>query len=381
MSDNDLSFEVANFKNIPKSPTNGQKKSGINNVFQQLDDEVARLHDQIDSVEESIANFKAETKQKTSFYETEIQNLENKLKKAQVEADTQLSAQREKNAIELQELEQQHELEVQELETKIEETVQENNRFISHHNEAMRVKKEAEIADLRRRIELHKINLSEQNFEQTTAQVTNKMDAQARESELKAQIELLEGEIKELNVVREEDLQSSNLKVQQARVAFEARYKEQQEKLEKYKSERQKRETQMNEQINAAQKQAELELQQMENEFEATNVRARKMEAMRTKLERRNLREQQIMKQDIDSMKEAINRARELENEQMEDAKISVKKLQDAMHLTIALDQEIEKAKDDIDKIKKDNADMRKERSRLDSTLYSTRLSKFRQGK
>ena len=129
--------------------------------------------------------------------------------------------------------------------------------------------------------------------------------------------------------------------------------------------------------IELAEQQAQAETQQMDNNLNAAMDRIGKMQQTLDRYNRRAAKEEKIIMDDIDALREAIKRAQKMEEEQLEAAKGQITKLQGASSDTIALDQEIETLKNEIQQIKNDNTEMRRERTRLDTSLYSTRLSKF----
>lgn len=370
-----MSFSAS--KGGSMSGTTGRRsKTAEIGGFEQ-DPEVAKLHDKIDSVEEIIANYKAEMKNKTSFYESEIANLQTQIKKKKIESETKLSALRENNEIELQEVDQTNELDVKSMQEQINNFQSSRNVHSNYHMQTLRTKKEAELADLRRQIEQLRIKNTENVYESTTKNQTAKMTNEARIAEITAQIEILDGEIKETNALRQEDLQSTSLKVQQTSQAFEQRAKEQQDRINAYRLDFQKRSAQHEELIALAEQQAEAEMQQMENDLTVATDRCAKMQQTLDRYTKRAQKEEQIIKEDIASLKEVIDRAKKLEEEQLLSTKDQITKLQAASSDTIAIDQEIEALRAEIEQTKADNADMRRERTRLDTTMYSTRLSRF----
>lgn len=344
----------------------------------QADPEVSNLNDQIDEIEEKIATLKSDMKKKTSQYESEIANLQNEVEKKRIEMETEISGLREQHVSELSALRQQQEEELAQQQAHLDNTHAQRSNFSQRHQEALRTRKEAEITELRNILETKKIKYNEQNFDATTSTQQGKMEQQQREAELSAQIEILDNEINEIASSRNEELQRSRVKIDETSAVFDARRREQKIKIDRYNEEIQKRTVQYEDQIKAIEAQKKIEKEQLDNELKATNERLQGLQQLYTKMEKRNTKELNLAQQDIEKLKEAIDRAKTREEEQIEEAKAQIAKMQDAQNDNLAIEEEIEAVKQEILQIKKDNADMRKERQRLDNMIYSTRLSKHR---
>ena len=130
-----------------------------------------------------------------------------------------------------------------------------------------------------------------------------------------------------------------------------------------------------------AEQQAQAETQQLDNNYSAAVERIQKMQHTLDRYNRRAAKEEQVIRDDIHSMKEMISRATKTEEEQLSSTKDQITRLQAASSDSIAIDQEIEALKTELQQIKNDNADMRRERTRLDNSMYSTRLSRFQGSK
>ena len=344
----------------------------------QVDPEISEVHDQIDEVEANIAKLKTDIKTKTALYESEIERINSEIEKKKIDVETQLSLMREQNLDELNALRDQQDRELEELRQRLDDTRRQKDSFAEKHSEALRVNKEAEIAALRNQLERRRIKTRDQGFTQTTISQQDKMEQHQREAELQAQIEILDAEINEVAASRNEELQRARVKMDETSAAFEARQREQQTKLERYKDEIAKRQAQYEEQIHALEEQKELEKRELDSELKETNEMLQGLQQLYSKMEKRNSREVQLTQQDIERLKAAVQDAKKREEEQMEEAKQQISRLQDAQSDNVAIEQELAAVRQRIAQIKQDNVEMRKERQRLDTTIYSSRISRHR---
>lgn len=343
-----------------------------------LDPEISEVHDQIDEVEANIAKLKSDIKTKTALYESEIERINSEIEKKKIDVETQLSLLREQNTQELNALQELQEQELEELRQRLEDTRKQKDNFAEKHSEAIRVNKEAEIAALKNQLERRRIKSRDQGFAQTTLSQQDKMEQQQREAELQAQIEIIDAEINEVAASRNEELQRARVKMDETSAAFEARQREQQAKLERYKDEISKRQLQYEEQIRALESQKDMEKEALETELKETNERLQGLQQLYSKMEKGNSREIQLTQQDIDRLNVAVQEAKKREEEQLEEAKQQIARLQDAQSDNVAIEQELEAVRQRIAQIKSDNTEMRKERQRLDTTIYSTRITRHR---
>lgn len=355
----------------------GNSRQGQMSSFQP-DAEVDKLNDQIDEIEEKIANLKSEMKKKSSQYQAQIENLQNEVQKKKIDFETAISALRQQNTNELAELSAEQQEELSQQKATFEATNSRQNDFSLRRNEALRLRKVAEITDLTNELESKKIKYNQQNFDATTTTQQGKIEAQQREAELRAQIEILNDEIDQLASARSEDLQRTRVKIDEISSAFDTRIREQKDKIERYNQEIEKRTVQFADQLRALEAQKQMEKEQLDNEIKSTNERLQSLQQLYSKIEKRNATELNLTQQDIEKLSEAIQRAKEREAEQLEEAKEQIAKMQEAQNDNLAIEEEIESIKQEIAQIKKDNADMRKEKQRLDNMLYNARLSKHR---
>ena len=343
-----------------------------------VDPEISDVHDQIDEVEANIAKLKSDIKTKTALYESEIERINSEIEKKKIDVETQLSLMREQNLEELNALRDAQEQELEELRQRLEDTQKQKDNFAEKHSEAIRVNKEAEIAALKSQLERRRIKTRDQGFTQTTMSQQDKMEQHQREAELQAQIEIIDAEINEVAASRNEELQRARVKMDETSATFEARQREQQAKLERYKDEIAKRQLQYEEQVKALEQQKEMEKEALENELRETNERLQGLQQLYSKMEKGNSREIQLTQQDIERLNVAVQEAKKREEEQLEEAKQQIARLQDAQSDNVAIEQELAAVRQRIAQIKQDNLEMRKERQRLDTTIYSSRITKHR---
>lgn len=343
-----------------------------------IDPDVAELHDQVDEIEESIARVASEMKTETSLFESELERLQSEVEKKRIETETELSAIVEQNMAKLKEISEENEAELDDFRQRLEETRREKSNFMHQHGEVSRVNKEAEIAALRAQLERRRIKHRDQEFAATTSTQRDKMERQQREAELQAQIEIINAEISEVAASRNEELQRARIKLDETSATFATRQREQAAKMDRYKDEIAKREAQYGEQAKALEIQKQMEHDQLENELKAMNEKLQGLQHLYSKIEKRNNRELQITQQDIERMNEAIEQMKQREEEQIEEAKEQISQYQDAQHDNIAIEQQIEAIRQEIARIKRDNVEMRKERQRLDTMIYSSRISRHK---
>ncbi|OHT15654.1 hypothetical protein TRFO_42414 [Tritrichomonas foetus] len=199
-----------------------------------------------------------------------------------------------------------------------------------------------------------------------------------REAELSAQIEILDSEINEITAARNEELQRARVRIEETSAAFTARKKEQKAQIERYNEEIEKRESQYSEQLKAIEHQKELERVQFETQIQSTNEKLQQVQILYNKMEKRNAQEINTLKQDIERLKESLEGAKQRELEQIEDARTQIIKTQEALNDNLAIEEEIASVKKEIEQIKKDNIEMRKERQRLDTMIYNSRMSQHK---
>ena len=343
-----------------------------------VDPEVSDLHDQIDEVEEKISRLQSDVKTRTALYESEIARIQSEIDKKKVDVETQLSLIRQQQAEELAALHEQQELELAELRERLADARVQKDTFAQRHNEVVRANKEAEIAALKNELERRIISHRNKSFVATTNTQQDKMEQQQREAEVQAQIEILDAEINEIAASRNEELQRARVKMDETCAIFEARQKEQQVKVDRYKDEIAKRKQQYEEQVAALEAQKKMEHDQLDNELKATNEKVQALQQLFAKMDRRNSREIQMTQQDIERLRSAIQQGKEREEAQLVEAREQVAQLQDAQRDNVAIEQELMSIREEIARIKEDNAEMRSERQRMDTKIYSTRISKHR---
>jgi chromosome segregation ATPase len=364
------------------SALSGSKKAGS---FSQsrppaalLDPDVDQLHNQIEEIEARTSALKSEIKTTTTFTESEIERLRGEIAKKKIEIETRLSEQRSAHIQALKDLQEEQNAEVEELQERREATSRQNRTFQQRHGGIIQASKEAEVTTLRNQVERKKIKLQDQEFAAKKSSQEDKMEKEQREAELKAQIEILQAETNEIVSSRNDELQHARVQLEETGASFETRKREQKEKIDRYTDEIAKRKQQYEERIAALQGQRQLEATQLDSELKATNERLRGLQQLSSKMEKRNSREVQLTNQDIDKLKEALSQSKSREQEQLEEAKEQIAKLQEAQHENIGIEQELVAIRQQIEQIKKDNADMRKEKQRLDTRIYASRISKHR---
>lgn len=340
--------------------------------------EISDLHDQLDQVEENISRLQSDIKTRTALYESEITRIDSEIEKKKSDVESQLALLREQNAAELALIRDQHNQELIELRERLEDARSQKDTFTQRHREVLRANKEAEIAALKNELERRIISNRNRSFVQTTNHQQDKMAQQQREAELSAQIEILDAEINEIAASRNEELQRARVKMDETCAAFEARQKEQQVKVERYQDEIAKRKQQYEEQMEALETQKKMEHDQLENELRATNEKLQGLQHLAAKMDRRNSREIDLTRQDIARLRSAIEQAKEREEAQISEVRDQIGQLQDAQRDNVALEQEIASMRDEVAQIKQDNTEMRAERQRMDTRIYSTRISKHR---
>jgi chromosome segregation ATPase len=356
----------------PSSFTRSQPTAAL------LDPDVEELHDQIEETERQISTLKSEIKGKTALYGAEIERLHGEIAKKKIEIETRLSEQREDHIAILKDLQEQQQQEVDELHARLEDAIRQQRTFHQHHNDVIKANRESELTTLRNQLERKRIKLRDQEFAAKQTSQQDKMEQQQREAELKAQIEILDAEINEVAASRNEELQRARVQVDETGGSFETRQREQKAKIDRYSDEIAKRRQQFEERLAALEAQKKLEDDQLQSELRATTERLQGLQQLSSKMEKRNNREVQLTQQDMEKLNDAISQSKQREADQLEEAKEQIAKLQEAQHENIGIEQELIALRQKIDQIKKDNADMRKERQRMDTLIYSSRISKHR---
>jgi predicted nucleic acid-binding Zn-ribbon protein len=102
------------------------------------------------------------------------------------------------------------------------------------------------------------------------------------------------------------------------------------------------------------------------------------LQQLYSELEKRNNRDMQCTQQEIEKLNAAVAQSKQRESDQLDEAKEQISKLQKTQPANIAIEQEFRSVREPINQIKNDNADMRTERPRLDTAIYSSRISKHR---
>jgi chromosome segregation ATPase len=345
-----------------------------------LDPEISNIHDQIERVERDLISLQSDIKQISVQYESELERLQVELDKKKIDVETKLSAlNQEQLAIE-KALTEDQALEIEQLQERLDETLRQQERFAKRRSEITRVKKEAEIAALRGQVERRKIKREADDFTSQTVSQQQKMERQEREAHLQAQIEILDSEINEISASRNDELQRARVMIDEAASGFTNRKRERLANLEQLDDEIAKRTKQYADQFAAIEEQQKLELEELDTESKATNERLQGLQQLFGKMEKRNNREIQITERDIEKLSEAIRQAQSREAEQLEEAQEQITRLEEAKQDNVAIEQELLALRDEIAQIRKDNQDMRKERQRLDTVIYSSRISKHRTG-
>jgi DNA repair exonuclease SbcCD ATPase subunit len=240
------------------------------------------------------------------------------------------------------------------------------------------VKKESRIAERRAQLEREKIKHEADELAAKTTTQKRKIEQQQQEAVLQGDIEILDAEINEILASRNEELQRGRVMIDEFGAGFTTRRRERIANLEQLDDEIAKREKQLAEQLNALEKQHSREQEELNNEVKATNDRLQKLQQLFAKMERKNNRELQLTQRDVDKLAEAVHEAEVGEKQQLEDTRKQMAQLEEAQRESIEIEQNLAAMRQEIAQIKKDNQDMRKERQRLDTLIYSTRLSKHR---
>jgi chromosome segregation ATPase len=345
-----------------------------------LDPEIARIHDQIEGVERDLTSLQSEVKQTSARYESELDRLQVEFEKKRIDVETKLSVLKQEHLTIEKALIEDQQLEIQLFEDRLDETLRQQDRFTKRRSDITRVKKEAEIASLRAQLERRKIKREADDFTSQTVSQQQKMERQEQEAQLQAQIEILDSEINEISASRNDELQRARVMIDEAASGFNTRKRERLAKLEQLDDEIGKRNKQYAEQFAVIEDEHKLELEELEADLKATNERLQGMQQLFGKMERRNNREIQVTQRDIEKLGDAIKQAKLREEEQLEDSRQQITRLEEAKQDNIAIEQELLGLREEVTQIKRDNQDMRKERQRLDTVIYSTRISKHRTG-
>jgi chromosome segregation ATPase len=345
-----------------------------------LDPEIARIHDQIEGVEHDLTSLQSEVKQTSARYESELERLQVEIDKKRIDVETKLSILKQEHLTVEKALIEDQALEIQQLQDRLDETLRQQDRFTKRRSDITRTKKEAEIASLRAQLERRKIKLEEDDFTSQTVRQQQKMERQEQEAQLQAQIEILDSEINEISASRNDELQRARVMIDEAASGFDTRKRERLANLEQLDDEIAKRNKQYAEQFTAIEAEHKLELEELEADLRATNERLQGMQQLFGKLEKRNNREIQVTHRDIEKLGDAIKQAKMREEEQTDDARQQITRLEEAKQDNIAIEQELVALREEIAQIKRDNLEMRKERQRLDAVIYSSRISKHRTG-
>lgn len=362
-----MSRSITSNSNIPSSRDPGGQTS-----------EFSDINAHIDNVEFTLTNLNSEMKQKSALFETEMGNIQNQIKIAKENYEKELAQQKKDQELEIEEIKRQHEEEIQALETNLRKVMSRKTEFSSSRSQVQRIQKESELADLRHQLELLKIQQEDHVYLTSTNVSKTQGTNLQRETELNAQIEMLDAEINDITATRKEEMLHFKMKLDDTNHLFEKRNQEAQAKIARYQAEAARRQKECDDHILAIRNQSELEQTQLRNELETTNEKLKGLRQLFAKLQNQGNQEIQTVQRDIDELRHAIEKAKEREKTQIEETREQIAKLRGAQHDAIAIEQEVQYLKQEIEDMRKENQEMRKEKNRVESISYTTRMSKFR---
>ena len=344
----------------------------------QANPDVYRINDEIADVDTSITTLNSEIKQKTACFESEIKNLQAQIKEAQEQGEAELADMDDAHQQEIEDLQKQQEAELKDLQAKLDKALKTKTASLARRNDTRRIQKEAVIAQLKHQLELLRIQRDADGFSQTVTNQQDQIEEQKKELELQAQVDLLDAELGDVTAGRNEDLARVQAKIDEATRAYEARNKEQQQKIQRYRSEIALRKEQYEDELKAIKSQSEMEKTQLENALRAANDKISGLRELQNKLQDRGSQEQHVINREITELNDAIQQARQKEEEQMEEVKDQLATLRAAQREKGAIEQEVVSLREEIDQLKKENQELRKECARIDNMQYSSRISRYR---
>lgn len=339
---------------------------------------MVRLTEQMDDVDNAITSLSSEIRQKTACFEIEMKNIQDQIRASQQDGQYDLEEMEAGQKRELEELEKRQEAELGDLHVKLDKVLKSRSASVARRNDTKRIQKEAVIAQLKHQLELLRIQRDADGFSQTVSTQQDQIEEQKKELELQAQVELLDAEVANVTTGRNEDIARVQMKIDETTKAFEARNKDQLEKIQKYKSEIAKRKEQYDDQIKALRAQGDLERTQLENALRAANEKIAALRQLHNKLQDSGTKEHQTIQAEIAELRDAIEHAKQREEEQMEEVKEQIANYRVALRDKVAIEQEVLALREEIDQIKKQNQELRKECSRIDNMQYSSRISRYR---
>lgn len=332
----------------------------------------------IDNLDLNMINLNSEMKQKSALYETEIENIQEQIKLAKTAFDKELAQQKKDQEQEIKEIQKQHAEEIQALEVTLRKVQSRKENFSTSRSQIERIKRESELADLRHKLEILQIQQEDKVYLESTTVSRNHGDNYQQEMELRAQIEMLDAEIADIDHARKQELEQFKMKLLEANQLFEKRNKASELKLQRYQAEVEKRQRECEEYINNLKNQAEFEEKQLQNEINTANEKLQGLAKLYANMQAKGDEEYSKVNQGIKELKEAIEKAKQRESEQIEETRQQIAKYRAAQHETIAIEQEVLSLKQEIEDLRRENQEMRKERNRIENVTYTNRISKFR---
>ena len=344
----------------------------------QANPDLARITEQMDDVDNAITSLSSEIRQKTARFEIEMKNIEEQIRQSQAVAQYDIQEMDVDHKREIDELEQRQAAELDDLHGKLDKVLKSRNASVARQNDTKRIQKEALIVQLKHQLELLRIQRDADGFSQTVSTQQDQIEEQKKELELQAQIEILDAEVSSVTNARNEDIARIQMKIDETTKAFESRNKDQVQKIQKYKSEIVKRKEQYDDQIKALRAQGDLERAQLENALRAANEKISSLRQLHNKLQDSGTKEHQTIQREISELNDAIQQAKQKEEEQMEELKEQIATMRAALRDKVTIEQEVLSLREEIDQIKRQNQELRKECSRIDNMQYSSRISRYR---
>ena len=355
-----------------------QLSQSTNRTFMQANPDLARITEQMDDVDNAITSLSSEIRQKTARFEIEMKNIEEQIRQSQAVAQYDIQEMDVDHKREIDELEQRQAAELDDLHGKLDKVLKSRNASVARQNDTKRIQKEALIVQLKHQLELLRIQRDADGFSQTVSTQQDQIEEQKKELELQAQIEILDAEVSSVTNARNEDIARIQMKIDETTKAFESRNKDQVQKIQKYKSEIVKRKEQYDDQIKALRAQGDLERAQLENALRAANEKISSLRQLHNKLQDSGTKEHQTIQREISELNDAIQQAKQKEEEQMEELKEQIATMRAALRDKVTIEQEVLSLREEIDQIKRQNQELRKECSRIDNMQYSSRISRYR---
>ncbi|EAY16022.1 hypothetical protein TVAG_277880 [Trichomonas vaginalis G3] len=336
--------------------------------------DIAEVKTQIEQAEERIEIFKAECIKKESILNNEIANLKIKVNDTKELLKQQMKELQDENKEELKSYDERYKNEIAEMKTKIELASNGSNVYKTHRQGLQRARKEAELANLKHRLEVLKMDQTERVLNKTTKVNTNNTDSVNKMHALLMKIDEMDAQITEVQSSTKNIRMQNVMKQREMETKYKLVQEQNQAKLESVKNQYAEKQKGNQDYLEKVRHHADQKIQRYQSELQHAQEQLDKLNQLRGTLQTKYLEEETTMKAEINDAIDAVKTHSERIQQQAEDLNNQERKLTEILKENVILNQSIKASNMSLTQIKKDNRQLKQESIRMETQIYSDRM-------